>query len=136
MAQDLNIVALTGRLTKDPELRTSTSGTSVTSLRIASNASRKVNGQWTEKPNFFDVTLFNGRAESAARYLAKGHPVAIEGRLEWSEWTTADDQRRQGVRIIADFCRFLSKPANSEEDSSSTTDPALASVQPDDDIPF
>ena len=64
------------------------SGTSVCSLRIASNTRRKTSdGEWVDKPNYFNVTVWGAQGENCARYLSKGRPVAIDGRLEWREWT-------------------------------------------------
>jgi single-strand DNA-binding protein len=59
------------------------------------------------KPNYFDVSVFGAQGESANRYLQKGRPVAIDGRLDWSEWETAEGQRRQSVRIVASDVQFL-----------------------------
>ncbi|HZP71822.1 MAG TPA: single-stranded DNA-binding protein [Gaiellaceae bacterium] len=106
---NINRVVLVGNLTRDPELRNTPSGTSVCSLRIAVNTRRKDNatGQWTEKPNYFDVTVWGNQGESCAQYLAKGRPVAIDGRLEWREWDAQDGTKRQAVEIIADSVQFL-----------------------------
>ncbi len=70
---NINRVVMTGNLTRDPELRAA-GETSVCKLRIACNTRRKNNatGQWEEKPNFFDVTVFGARGENCAKYLAKG----------------------------------------------------------------
>jgi single-strand DNA-binding protein len=105
----INRVVLVGNLTRDPELRSTPSGTSVCSLRIAVNTRRKDNatGQWTEKPNYFDVTVWGNQGESCAQYLSKGRPVAIDGRLEWREWDAQDGTKRQAVEIVADSVQFL-----------------------------
>lgn len=106
---NINRVVLTGNLTSDPELRSLPSGTSVCKLRIAVNTRKKdgATGEWGEKPNYFDVTVWGAQGENAARYLSKGRPVAIDGRLEWREWTTDDGQKRQAIDIIADAVQFL-----------------------------
>jgi single-strand DNA-binding protein len=108
-ATNINRVVITGNLTRDPELRSLNSGTSVCSLRIASNTRRKDNasGEWVDKPNYFDVTVWGAQGENCARFLSKGRPVAIDGRLEWREWTTQDNQKRQAVDIVADTVQFL-----------------------------
>src|SRR4051812_50042882 len=85
-ASNINRVVLTGNLTRDPELRSLQSGTSVCSLRIASNSRRKENGEWVDKPNYFSVTVWGAQGENCARFLSKGRPVCIDGRLEWREW--------------------------------------------------
>jgi single-strand DNA-binding protein len=104
---NINRVVLTGNLTRDPELR-AVGETSICKLRIACNTRRKNNssGQWEEKPNFFDVTVFGARGENCAKYLSKGRPVAVDGRLEWREYEV-EGQKRQSVDIIADNVQFL-----------------------------
>ena len=107
-ATNINRVVLTGNLTRDPELRSLPSGMSVCSLRIACNTRRKgASGQWEDKPNYFDVTVWGAQGENCARFLSKGRPVAIDGRLEWREWDTPEGQKRQAVQIIADGVQFL-----------------------------
>jgi single-strand DNA-binding protein len=107
-ATNINRVVLTGNLTRDPELRALQSGTSVCSMRIACNTRRKgTGGEWEDKPNFFDVTVWGAQGENCARYLSKGRPVALDGRLEWREWQDKDGNKRQSIDIIADSVQFL-----------------------------
>jgi single-strand DNA-binding protein len=110
-ATNINRVIITGNLTADPELRSLPSGTSVCKLRVACNTRRKDNstGEWVDKPNYFDVTVWGAQGENCARYLSKGRPVAIDGRLEWREWEQ-EGNKRQGIDIIADAVQFLSSP--------------------------
>ena len=105
---NINRVVLVGNLTRDPELRHTPSGMAVCSLRLAVNTRRKdSSGQWTEKPNYFDVTVWGNQGENCAQYLAKGRPVAIDGRLEWREWDAQDGTKRQAVEVVADTVQFL-----------------------------
>ena len=106
-ATNINRVVLTGNLTRDPELRSLQSGMSVCSLRIASNSRRKENGEWVDKPNYFSVTVWGAQGENCARFLAKGRPVCIDGRLEWREWQGQDGAKRESVEIVADAVQFL-----------------------------
>ncbi len=108
-ATNINRVILTGNLTKDPEMRSTSGGLSICSLRIATNTRRKdgQTGDWVDKANFFDVTIFGRQGENAAQYLSKGRPVALDGRLEWREWQDKDGNKRQSVEIIADNIQFL-----------------------------
>jgi single-strand DNA-binding protein len=107
-ATNINRVVLTGNLTRDPELRSTPSGTSVCSLRIACNTRRKdSSGNWVDKPNYFDVTVWGAQGENCAQYLAKGRPVAVDGRLEWREWDDQNGNKRQATDIIADSVQFL-----------------------------
>jgi single-strand DNA-binding protein len=109
-ATNINRVTVTGNLTRDPELRSLSSGTSVCSLRIAVNTRRKdgQTGEWVDKPNYFSVTVWGAQGENCARFLAKGRPVAIDGRLEWREWEAKDGGgKRESIEIIADSVQFL-----------------------------
>jgi single-strand DNA-binding protein len=104
---NINRVVLTGNLTRDPELRTTGSGLSICKLGVACNTRRRNGaGEWEEKPNYFRVTVFGPQGERCAQYLSKGRPVAIDGRLEWSEYEV-EGQKRQSVDIIADSVQFL-----------------------------
>jgi single-strand DNA-binding protein len=108
-ASNINRVIVTGNLTRDPELRSLPSGMSVCGMRIAVNTRRKdgSTGEWVDKPNYFDVTVWGAQGENCARYLAKGRPVAVDGRLEWREFTDKQGNQRQAVDIIADTVQFL-----------------------------
>jgi single-strand DNA-binding protein len=108
-ATNINRVVLTGNLTKDPELRSLPSGTAVCELRIACNTRRKngATGEWEDRPNYFNVKVWGAQGENVARFLAKGRPVAIDGRLEWREWEAQDGAKRQAIDIIADSVQFL-----------------------------
>ena len=107
-ATNINRVVLTGNLTRDPELRSLPSGMSVCNLRIASNTRRKdASGEWMDKPNYFSVTVWGAQGENCARFLSKGRPVALDGRLEWREWQGQDGAKRESVEIVADSVQFL-----------------------------
>jgi single-strand DNA-binding protein len=107
-ATNINRVILTGNLTRDPELRSTQGGTSVCSLRVACNTRRRgPSGDWEDKPNFFDVTVWGAQGENCSRFLSKGRPVAIDGRLEWREWEDREGNKRQSVEIVADAVQFL-----------------------------
>ena len=147
MAANINRVVLVGNLTKDPELRHTPSGTAVCSLRLAVNTRRKdsATGEWTEKPNYFDITVWGNQGESCAQYLAKGRPVGVDGRLEWREWDAQDGTKRQAVEIIADSVQFLGSRGDGEGGGQPQFVPAGAAAQTenadfaagaDDDIPF
>ena len=151
-ASNINRVMVTGNLTKDPELRSTPSGTSICKLRIAVNSRRKdASGQWVDKPNYFDVTVWGAQGENCAQYLQKGRGVAIDGRLDWREWDATDGSgKRQAVEIIADTVQFLGGGGDGgggngqrftpESDvPADTADFAPAPAGPgasDDDIPF
>jgi single-strand DNA-binding protein len=148
-ATNINRVVLTGNLTRDPELRSTSGGTSVCSLRIACNTRRRdQGGEWVDKPNYFDVTVWGAQGENCANYLSKGRPVAVDGRLEWREWQDKEGNKRQSIDIIADSVQFLGSRDGAENGGRFTPQsdvPAdTADFQPaqssggsgDDDIPF
>jgi single-strand DNA-binding protein len=127
---NINRVVLTGNLTRDPVLRNTSSGTPVCGLRIASNTRRKTSGgEWVDKPNYFSVTVWGALGENCHRFLAKGRAVAIDGRLEWREWTH-DDAKREAVEIVADAVQFLASSTNSGNGDAPAAAPA------EDDIAF
>ena len=140
----INRVVLVGNLTRDPELRHTGGGTPVCSLRIAVNTRRKdgATGEWTDKPNYFDITVWGNQGESCAQYLSKGRPVAVDGRLEWREWEAQDGTKRQAVEVVAESVQFLGGGRESGGEGNQFV-PAGASSGSDadfqgsdDDIPF
>jgi single-strand DNA-binding protein len=132
MAASLNRVVIVGNLTRDPELRNTPSGTAVCSLRVAVNSRRKdQTGQWVDKPNYFNVTVFGQQGENCAQYLSKGRPVAVDGRLE----------------IVAETVQFLGSRGDGEgggaagsgyipADTGAAPAADFPSSASDDDIPF
>jgi single-strand DNA-binding protein len=150
-ASNINVVVITGNLTRDPELRSTGGGTPVCDLRVAVNSRRKDgSGQWVDKPNYFDVTVWGAQGENCANYLSKGRPVAVEGRLDWSEWEAKDGSgKRQAVRIVANSVQFLgSRDGSGGGDGNSSFSPSsdvpadssdfagATAGSGDDDIPF
>jgi len=152
-ASNVNVVVITGNLTRDPELRSTGSGMAVCDMRVAVNSRRKdASGEWVDKPNYFDVTVFGGQGENCSTYLSKGRPVAVEGRLDWREWEAKDGSgKRQAVSIIANSVQFLGSRDGGGEggasrfnaqsdvpaDTSDFSSPEPAAVgASDDDIPF
>lgn len=103
MGFSINSVTLDGNLTRDPELRSLTN-TSVCSLRIA-HTERYKNGQtgeWDDRANYFDVTVWGGQGEWLASNLGKGDRVVVQGRLRWREWEAKEGGKRQAVEVVAD----------------------------------
>jgi len=152
-ASNVNVVVITGNLTRDPELRHTGGGTAVCELRVAVNSRRKEGNDWVDKPNFFDVTVWGAQGENCATYLSKGRPVAVEGRLDWREWEAKDGSgKRQAVSIVANSVQFLgsrdgsgggngngngfSPSSDVPADTSDFEGSAAPSGGADDDIPF
>ena len=128
---NINSVVMTGNLTRDPELRSLPSGMSVCSLRIATNTRRKDSstGEWTDKANFFNVTVWGKQGENCAQYLAKGRPIAVQGRLEWRDYEK-DGAKREAIDIIADQVQFLNA-ASPGQGSGGGQAPATSDVPAD-----
>lgn len=158
MPADLNRVTLVGRLTRDPELRHTAGGDPICSIRLAvSSRGRDEQGNWTDKPNYFDVSVWGRQAETAGQYLAKGRRIGVDGSLAWREWTAQDGGKRQSVEVRARDIYFLdsrgdgdgggsggggnagwSQPQGGDlpVDTSDSTPQAQPAGGGDDDIPF
>jgi single-strand DNA-binding protein len=142
MAGDINQVTLVGRLTRDPELRHLASGQPVLQLGLAVNGRQKDEaGNWTDKPNFFDVKVFGNQAEMLSQHLAKGRRIGVVGRLDWSSWEAQDGTKRSKVEVVAFQVQFLD---SRQEGDQAQFVPASAAAGADfgggsgadDDIPF
>ena len=105
----MNSINLTGRLTADPEMRTTHSATAVTEFRLAVQRRRSREGE-DRGAVYVDVVCFGGLAESCAQYLEKGRQVAVHGRLELDEWETDAGERRSRHKVVADEVEFLARP--------------------------
>ncbi len=137
----INRVIISGNLTRDPELRSTASGTSVLALGVAVNDRRKNSqtGEWEDYPNFVDCTMFGARAEAVSKFLSKGQKVAIEGKLRWSQWER-DGQKRSKIEVIVDEIEFMSsRNDGASYGSSNSSAQAPSSSLPDvydEEIPF
>lgn len=109
MSSDINHVTLTGRLTRDSELRGTQGGSSVLTFGLAVNDRKKnpATGEWEDMAGFYDCVIFGNRANSLAQYLTKGTKVAIEGKLRWSSWEK-DGVRRSKIEVIVDELVLMS----------------------------
>lgn len=135
---NINTVALTGNLTRDPELRHTNSGTAICQLGLAVNRSVKRDDEWQDEPSFFEVKIWGGRGEAAANKLSKGSFISLSGRLEQERWETPEGDKRSRVVIVAERIEgqdFFKKSANGggQATLNESGTPAAAS---DDDIPF
>jgi len=106
----MNSIQLVGRLTADPELRYSPTGTAIGKFRIA--VPRR--GGDDAGADFVDIVAFNRLGEVCAEHLGKGRQVAVTGRLNYSEWTAEDGGRRSRHEVIAEDVTFLGSPARDQ----------------------
>lgn len=112
MGQNLNMVALSGNLTRDPETRTTQSGKKVLSFSIAVNDRRKKkDGEWEDYANFVDVTYFGANAESLGKIMNKGMYACLSGKLRFSKWER-DGETRSKLEVIADNINLPPKKSN------------------------
>ena len=142
MAGSINQVAVSGNLTRDPELRHTPNGMAVCELGVANTRSRKDGDNWVEEVSYFDVTVWGGRGEMCAKKLTKGAQVFVSGYLQQDRWETPEGNRSK-VKIVA---RMVEGPAFFEKgDVRGDAAPALEGQQAagektaaaqDDDIPF
>ena len=137
----LNRVLLMGNVTRDPELRYTTSGLAVTQLGLAVNRRYKTKeGEVKEDTTFLDIDVFARQAETACQYLKKGSAVFIEGRLRLDKYETREGEKRSKLVVVADRVQFLGRKSVSADDATVpagvTAGTADAEVLPDDDVPF
>lgn len=110
----INRVVLVGRLTRDPELRTTTTGKSVCGFGIA--VQKKFKPQdGSPDADFFSVNAWGPQAEYVANYLHKGRLVAIDGRIQSRKYTASDGTNREVVEIVADSVQGLDRPRDDAE---------------------
>ena len=121
--QDMNVVTLTARLTKDPELRQTRSERSVSTLRVA--IQRPSTREGTDRGAvFYDVEVWNGTAENCVRYLSKGSRIGVVGRLELDQWKDEHEVPRQRSYVVANQVNFLDPPPESRNGSEEEPTPA------------
>ena len=148
MANDLNRVFLIGRLTRDPELRSTNSGAVLCRFSIASNrAYYRKEGDLQEDVGYFDCVAWGKQAEVISKYLSKGRRVGVDGSLTWSQWENQEGKKQSKVEIRVDNFQFLDpKGLSPSGDEASSPEPAAAPQESeapsgseamnDDDIPF
>ena len=119
----LNKIFIMGRLTRDPELRRTQSGTAVTSFSLA--VDRDFKSQSGEKEtDFIDVVAWRATAEFAAKYFTKGRMAIVEGRLQIRPWTDKDGNNRRSAEVVADNIYFGDSKRDSAGDMGGYSAPA------------
>ena len=118
----LNRIIVMGRLTRDPELRRTNSGTAVTSVTLAVDRDFKEQ-DGSKKADFIDVVAWKGTAEMLAKYFTKGRMAVVEGRLQLRDWTDKEGNKRRTAEVVANTVYF----GDSKRDD---TQSSLASINP------
>ena len=117
-----NTITLVGNLTRDPELRFTTTGRGVASFGIAVGRRYQVNGEWQEQTSYFNVTAWGQLGENAAASLTKGARVVVTGRLEQREYTTREGDKRSAIDVIADVLGPSRRWATAQVERTPKTD--------------
>ena len=145
----INKVVLTGNLTRDGEIRSTQSGTSVLNFSIAVNdrVRNATSGEWEDYANYVNCVVFGRRADAISQYLTKGTKVAIEGKLRWSQWNDSDGKSRNRLEVIVDEIEFMTRGngggsvASAQPDASAYSAPSTPVIDADastydEDVPF
>lgn len=129
----INRVCITGNLTRDPELRSTSAGTSVLRFGVAVSDRRqnRQTGEWEDIPNYVDCIVFGNRADALSRILAKGAKVAVEGKLRYSQWER-DGQRRSKLEVAVDEVELMQRDRQGGYGQQRQAQPELC----DESIPF
>jgi len=114
---EINHVTLIGRLTRDAELKYTSSGQAVCKFSIAVNRRKKNGDQWEDEANFFDIVVWGKQAESLSPYLLKSKMVGVDGELRQDRWQQ-DGQNRSKVEIIANYVQLLGGNNGSQKQES------------------
>lgn len=137
----LNKICIMGRLTADPELRRTQSGTAVTSVTLAVDRDFK-DQDGNRATDFIPVVAWKGTAEAMAKYFYKGRMAVVTGRLQLRDWTDKDGNKRRTAEIVADNVYFgdSKKPEGSDsaqaENATEGTYGGFAEAEDDGDLPF
>lgn len=134
----MNHVAISGNLTRDPELVNTNSGSTLARCGIAVNQSKKVGDSWEDVTHFVDFTVFGRRAELFVEKAKKGDFVGVDGRLDFSQWETDGGEKRSKLAVVANevFGQFQFRKAGESPARPASTAPAAQATAADDDIPF
>lgn len=128
MAKSINQVILMGRLTRDPEQRTTTTGKTIASFSIAVDR-----GGQDDAADFFDVTAWEKLGELVIQYLAKGRRVLVQGRLRQDSWDDKETgKKRSRIEVVATDVTFLDGPSGGEGGSNASSNSSAPSKKSDD----
>ena len=139
----LNKIFLMGRLTRDPELRRTQTGTPVASFSLAVDRDFKDKATGERSTDFIDVVAWRQTAEFVSRYFTKGRMAVVEGRLQIRDWTDKDGGKRRSAEVIADGIYFAgaksTPPSEGNADEGTLPPPPAGDLQDLDDdgeLPF
>ena len=131
----LNKIVLMGRLTKDPELRRTGSGTAVTSFSLACDRDFK-SQSGDKETDFIEVVSWKNTAEFVSKYFGKGRMVVVDGRLQIRDWTDKAGNRRTTAEVVADNVYFADSKRSESNDNQKENFNALSGRLSDDFVPI
>ena len=126
MSIEINSVILGGNLTRDVELKDTPTGRKVCTLVVASNRTYLSNGNKVKETAFVDVEVWGVIAENCSRYLKKGSPVVVVGRLKQDQWQTPNGEKRNRLKVLASQVQFLSSPQRDQGENKEQAEAAAA----------
>lgn len=133
MARGFSKAIIVGNLTRDPELRTTASGTQVCSISVAVNRSYKGNsGEQQDQVSYFDCSAWGKLGETIAQYAHKGSGILISGRLEQRSWEDKEGQKRSRIEIVVDDFNFIGGGNGGGDFSGGNSAPKAAATPADD----
>lgn len=133
---ELNLIIVSGRLTRDPDIRMTQKGSTVCSFSIANNRSYRdpSTNEWKDEVSYMSATAFGPLADRLKEKIKKGTPVIIEGRLVMSEYTDKNGQQRRELRINTNRVQIV--PSGSAQEGNTSAEAAEAAEVAEDDVPF
>ncbi|MBR3322900.1 single-stranded DNA-binding protein [Candidatus Saccharibacteria bacterium] len=133
MARGFSKVIIVGNITRDPELRSTASGTQVCGFSVAVNRNyRDSSGEQKENVSFFDCSAWGKSGELIAQYAKKGSGILVSGRLEQRSWEDKEGQKRSRVEIVVEDFNFIGGAAGGDGGSKGASSAASTDVAPDD----
>lgn len=151
MASSINVVAISGNITRDSELRHTTSGSAVLNFSVAVNSRHKnKDGEWVDRASYIDCVMFGPRAEALVQWLTRGTHVVVAGELRQTSWEDEKGDRHSRTEVSVTNVEFQSKSRNEQQPAQPTQyaqQPVASAPQPaapqqeqpslyDEDIPF
>jgi single-strand DNA-binding protein len=145
-----NKVILMGNLTRDPDLRTTPKGSQVAQFGLAVNRNyRNAEGNTVDETTFVDIEAFGKQAEVIGKYLSKGRPIFVEGRLKLDQWESKEGEKRSKLKVILEAFQFVGgrgegseggdysdSPAPARRGASNSSSADIQDIPDDDDVPF
>jgi len=119
---NVNSVNISGRVTRDPELKYTQNETAILKIDIAFNRNYQKNSEWQQEVGYIAITAWGDQAENYAKHLKKGSPVLVEAYMKMESWTTNENQKRSKIVLVAKKIHNLEKDSSENQDQSQERD--------------